>query len=110
MIPDDLERILAAGDAIQPSPAFTRNVMAEVHREAGEPPRLPFPWIRFCMGAGASGIAAAAATVYLTASGFTGNAFLLLTAGSPVPELACTFAVALIGFGIAAIPRVLWRP
>jgi hypothetical protein len=84
--------------------------MAAVHREAGEAPRLPFPWIRFAMGAGASGIAAAAATVYLTGSGFAKSTFIASDAVFPGTELACAFAVALIGFGIAAIPRVLWRP
>ena len=49
---DAVERALRAGLQGQPSPRFTRRVMAAVHREARMPPPLPFPWRRFVIGLG----------------------------------------------------------
>jgi hypothetical protein len=108
MTPEELDRILSADDFVQPAPSFTRSVMSAVHREADEPPRLRFPWVRFGVGVTASAAAAATATVLLTGSGLPLSG-AVSAAPSIAPELVCTLAVALIGFGIAAIPRVLIR-
>ncbi|MFN3322854.1 MAG: hypothetical protein ACK5AZ_05110 [Bryobacteraceae bacterium] len=108
MTPDELDQILASAENVQPSPAFSKRVMAEVHREAAEPPRLPFPWLRFGIGATAAGVMGAAGTVLVAESGLD-----FAQAAAPVlaiaPELSLAFAAALIGLGAAAIPHLLSR-
>lgn len=111
MTSDDLDRILARDTSVQPSSTFTRNVMAAVHREAAEPARLSFPWVRFGIGVTACNLMAAAATVLLSESSPVVaplNEFLAPLAAI-APELSCAAAVILVGAGISAIPRVLSR-
>jgi hypothetical protein len=50
---DDLDRILSSEARLTPSPEFTTTVMAAIHRQAGAPPPLPFPWRRAAFGGGA---------------------------------------------------------
>jgi len=47
---DELDRILASEDGLEPSSGFASAVMAEVRRQAAEPPPLRFPWVRFALG------------------------------------------------------------
>jgi hypothetical protein len=51
MSTDDLDRILAQEEALHPSSGFTAAVMARVREAASAPPPLPFPWLRFVLGA-----------------------------------------------------------
>jgi hypothetical protein len=43
---DELDRILAKRDDIQPSSGFAASVMEAVREEAAAPPPIPFPWKR----------------------------------------------------------------
>lgn len=111
MTPEDLDRILSSRDTIQPSSAFTRNVMAAVHRAAEDEQPVPFPWLRFAVGVGASGVMAAAGTVLLTQSGISAAslpAFVAPVAGIGF-ELACTAGAIVLTTAIALIPRFLSR-
>jgi hypothetical protein len=103
MTPDDLDRILASDQSVQPSRTFATNVMAAVHREAAPRPRIRFPWVRFGLGVTGSTAMAGAATVLLSNAG---SGILAPVAGI-APELACAAAALLVGFGIVAIPRVV---
>jgi hypothetical protein len=47
---DEIDRILASEDEIEPSPGFLASVMEAVEREAAAPPTLTFPWIRLLPG------------------------------------------------------------
>jgi hypothetical protein len=58
---DDLDRLLAGHDDLQPSSGFAASVMEAVEREASMPPPLPFPWWRALPGAVALIVALAAA-------------------------------------------------
>ena len=111
MTSDDLDRILASHDVVQPSTTFTKNVMAAIHREAAEPPHLPFPWFRFGIGVTASSVMAAAATILLANFPVTTlrvpRSSLLLAAVAP--ELSYAAAATIIGFAFAAVPRILSR-
>jgi hypothetical protein len=111
MTPDDLDRILASDAILQPSPAFSRKVMAAVRHEASTP-ALSFPWVRFGIGIGASSLMAAAATALFTGSAPSAPAVMDVMApvAALAPELACAVAAVIIGIGIAAVPRVLARP
>lgn len=50
MKPDEIARILAAEDAITPSPRFLASVMRAVEQEAVSLPPLAFPWARALPG------------------------------------------------------------
>lgn len=111
MTSGDLDRILASDASVGPSSTFTRSVMAAVHREAAEPARLSFPWVRFGIGVAACNLMAAAATfLFSEPSPLIAplNEFLTPVAAI-APELSCAAAVLLVGAGISAIPRVLSR-
>lgn len=43
---DEVDRILAQRDDIQPSSGFAASVMEAVREEAAAPPPIPFPWKR----------------------------------------------------------------
>ena len=43
---DELDRILAKRDDIQPSSGFAASVMEAVREESAAPPPIPFPWKR----------------------------------------------------------------
>ena len=43
---DEVDRILAKRDDIQPSSGFAASVMEAVREEAAAPPPIPFPWKR----------------------------------------------------------------
>ncbi|MGA9427353.1 MAG: hypothetical protein WBV33_19905, partial [Terracidiphilus sp.] len=47
---DELDRILAAEDALVPSSGFAGSVMERVEAEAAAPPPIPFPWKRALPG------------------------------------------------------------
>lgn len=108
---DDLERILSAEDSVEPSAGFTSVVMAAVHRQAAEPPSLPFPWFRFAALLVACLVMAATGAVLLLraetelASIPTALAPLLALA----PELGYAAATALVGLGVVYLPRWLMR-
>ena len=61
MTRDDLDRLLAGDDDLQPSCGFAASVMEAVERAASMPPPLPFPWWRALPGALALIVALAAA-------------------------------------------------
>lgn len=110
MTSDDLDRILLSSDTVQPSSAFTKTVMAAVHREAVELPRPSFPWMRFGIGVFACSVMAASATALLT--GVQATATIADVAGpvaAVAPELSYGAAVILVGLGVSAIPRALSR-
>jgi hypothetical protein len=48
---EDLDRILASEEPLEPSSGFAASVMTRVREAAAEPPPLPFPWLRFVLGA-----------------------------------------------------------
>lgn len=48
----DLDRLLSDTPRLDPGPAFTWKVMAQVRREAAAPPPIPFPWARLALGLG----------------------------------------------------------
>jgi len=68
---DDLDRILASEETIEPSSGFAASVMDGVRREAAIPAPIPFPWRRLVPGL--------AACLLLTAGG------ILLVARVPDP-------------------------
>jgi uncharacterized membrane protein YoaK (UPF0700 family) len=111
MTPDDLDRILAADELVQPSSTFSRNVMAAIHRDAADAPRLSFPWLRFGVGVTAGGVMAGSATVLATQAHLPAVSMppALAPLSSVAPEMACAVAAILIGLGMAAVPRVLCR-
>ena len=47
---DELDRILASEERIEPSAMFAAKVMQALRREASVPPPLPFPWKRAVPG------------------------------------------------------------
>jgi hypothetical protein len=108
---DDLDRILASDDSLEPSSGFGSGVMDAVRRQAAEPPPIPFPWARFALGLAACvALAAAGADLLARAepvlSAVAATLAPLTTAG---PELAYS-AIAVIGsLALARLPRVLSR-
>lgn len=50
MNPDDMDRILAGGKNITPSPGFLPSVMKAVEAEAAAPQPATFPWLRALPG------------------------------------------------------------
>jgi hypothetical protein len=93
---DELDRILASDEAIQPSSGFAREVMDAVRSEADEPPPLPFPWLRL-----AAGLAVCAALAGLGIA-------LWLRIGLPsftfvfVPSRRCVATASLVGYTTVA--------
>jgi hypothetical protein len=61
---DELERILAAADAIEPSSGFADSVKAAIASDAEER-ALPFPWGRWAIGLAACLVLAAAGSPLL---------------------------------------------
>ena len=59
-MPEELDRILASDDFLEPSSGFAGAVMGAVRRQAAEPPPIPFPWPRFVVGLVARATLAAA--------------------------------------------------
>lgn len=55
-MPDELDRILASEEHIEPSAMFAAKVMHAVRREASQPPPLPFPWKRAVPGFAAGAV------------------------------------------------------
>jgi hypothetical protein len=51
---DDLERILAQPEEVEPSSGLTDTVMRAVLRESATPPPIRFPWFRFAAGMGSA--------------------------------------------------------
>ena len=108
MTNDELDRILASDDALEPSSGFSSSVMEAVRREAAAPASPPFPWARFGIGIAASGAMAAAGTLLLLDCQPT-----LATAFAPLataaPELVYAAAALLLTLGLISIPRLLSR-
>lgn len=112
MTPDDLDRILSSEDLLEPSSGFAIDVMAAVRRQAAEPSTLPFPWFRFVVGLAASGVMAAAGSVFLRVSepALTAMAAPLAPLASVAPQLGYATAALLVSLGLASLPRLLVRP
>lgn len=108
MLQDDLDRILASDDTLEPSSGFARSVMDAVRREAAEPPARAFPWLRFAVGVAASGGMAAAGTVVLLQSEPTLSA-LFAPLAEAAPELAYAAAALLASLAVLFAPRLLSR-
>lgn len=49
---DELDRILSAEEAIEPSSGLADSVMRAVREQAAAPPPLRFPWVRLALGTG----------------------------------------------------------
>ena len=60
---DDIERMLASEDLIEPSAGFTATVMEAVRREAETPVPIAFPWRRVVPGIVVSAVAICALAV-----------------------------------------------
>jgi len=93
----EIERILGSEEIVEPSPAFSRQVMASIHREAALPAPIPFPWRRLLPGVAICGALLAVAAVailrapiapFLPALPATGPAL-----GPTVVALASTAAI-----------------
>jgi hypothetical protein len=108
MLQDDLDRILASDDMLEPSSGFARSVMDAVRREAAEPPAPAFPWLRFSVGVAASGGMAAAATVILLRSEPTLSA-LFAPFAAAAPEIAYAAASLLVSLAVVFTPRLRSR-
>ena len=92
MTPDDLDRILASEDLLEPSAGFANSVMEAVHLGVDEPPASRFPWKRFAGGiSGCLAIAAACATVPARIA----------------PEVGYATAFLLIALALTSLPRLL---
>jgi hypothetical protein len=108
---DELDRILAGEEALEPSSGFVSSVMETVRREVEEPPPLPFPWARFAAGLLACTAAAAAAT--LLAPRFEPALAAIVAPMAPLlalgPELGYAALALLVGLGTARLPRLLAR-
>jgi hypothetical protein len=108
---DDLDRILASDDSIEPSSGFASGVMDAVRRQAAEPPPIPFPWARFALGLAACVALAATGAVLLVRAepvllAVAATFSPLTTAG---PELVYA-AIAVIGsLALARLPRAFSR-
>lgn len=86
---DELDRILAKSDDIQPSSGFAGSVMEAVREEAAAPPPIPFPWTRALP-------VLLVAAMALIAVAVAGIAAVLHTSGKPpAPELAISLWSAL---------------
>jgi hypothetical protein len=110
MTPDDLDRILSSEDMLEPSSDFASRVMAALEQPPAAAP-VRFPWLRFGIGAAASGIAAAAGGVLLERSGpaLTGLTAPLAPLAAFAPELGCAMTAALLSLALASLPRLLSR-
>jgi hypothetical protein len=111
MTQDELDRILAGEDPLEPSSAFAMDVMAAVRRLAEEPPPLRFPWLRFIAGLAALSVMAAAGAVLLL---WFGPALKPMTApltqiAAVAPELGYAAAAVLLSLGLVTLPRLLAR-
>ena len=111
MTPDDLDRILSSEDPLEVSSGFAMSVMDAVRRQASEPPRLAFPWVRFAMGLVACSVMALTGVVLLTRLEMPSVALTatLSTLGAIAPELGYATAVLLVSVALASLPRLLAR-
>jgi hypothetical protein len=106
MTPDDLDRILASEEPLEPSSGFAMNVMDAVRRQAAEPPPPPFPWSRFAAGLGACGVMAWTGSLVLPR--FAAPLSVPLAAlGAIAPQLGYAAAAVILSLGLAALPRLL---
>jgi hypothetical protein len=108
MTADDFDRILASEGPIEPSSGFVTDVMAAVHRQAAEPPPLPFPWLRFATGLAACGTMAVSGTFLLPRfeHAFSAIAAPLAPLARVAPDLGYAVAVVIVGIGLVALPRL----
>ena len=51
---DRIDRILSEESHIEPSSGLADTVMQRILEESDAPPPVPFPWLRFALGTGAS--------------------------------------------------------
>ena len=116
MTRDDLDRLLADEEHLQPSSGFAASVMSEVHRESSAPPALPFPWSRALPGFLALAVALVVAvwssTVVLTGAGGDGlsrvPADLLMIAQKP--EIGWALLAVIMTIVPALLSLQLTRP
>ena len=80
---DDIDRLMAADDTIEPSSGFADEVMAGVHAVVEAPPPARFPWGRFLFGVGACLLWAVAGLTVLRGVDLPVPPFL---AGGPTDE------------------------
>ena len=97
---DDLDRILISEEPLEPSSGFAASVMARVREAAAEPPPLPFPWLRFVLGALVLAAVAGFSSWRIAtspAAGATLNAFVAALSTQQVGVPAATTAASLVG-------------
>lgn len=101
---EDLDRLLADGDSIEPSTGFAAGVMEALRQER---PPIPFPWRRLAAGLAAAVALAATGAVLLSRAHLP---WTYLPLGIPVlsralPTLVMAALAALLGRGISRLPR-----
>lgn len=99
---DDLDRILAAGDGIEPSSGFADAVKAAIASDV-EARALRFPWGRWAIGLVACLVLAAAGTMLLLPA-------LQATRNALQPILAASAPLAYAGLAVAASAAVALLP
>lgn|SRR5262245_14008789 len=107
MTSDDLDKILSAYDSIEPSSDFARNVMLSVYELAAEPPRCPFPRLRFFLGFVSCVVLAFSATILLQPIDPALARMISLTA--TVPEVGYATATVVLSLAFVSVPRLLAR-
>ncbi len=104
---DEIDRILASEDVLEPSSGFASSVLDAVRREAAEPPPLPFPWLRFALGLGACVLLASSGTALaLRLAVAVGTMPLVRQFTAVAPELGYAALAVLASLLIARLPRV----
>ena len=104
---DDLERILAREDGIEPSAGFADAVRAGIE-ETGEPRPLPFPWGLWAVGLLACTALAAGGAVLWPAVSATARAALAPFAGLGGP-LGYAAAGVMLSLALGRLPHLLRR-
>jgi hypothetical protein len=89
---------LRTEEVVQPSPAFSRQVMASVHREALTPAPLAFPWRRLAAGIAGCGALIVAGAIVIPRAAVEPRLPPLL---APDPRLAA--AASGLGWALAAL-------
>jgi hypothetical protein len=99
---EDIDRALAADEAVVPTSGLATTVMARIRQQAAAPPPIPFPWLHALPGIVALVLVAVAALhrpVFAADSGLT---FLLSSLHQPL-VLAADVAMGSIGLGLVVM-------